>query len=155
MTCRARHVTTGVLLLVTATTAAAQQQPPVRSPEVHADRRVTVRLRAPNAHAVLCARDGAAAVPMVRDSAGDWTHTTEALAPDIYPYTFGVDGVAMPDPQNPEMKPVFRASLGQSLLHVPGPDSLSWEMRDVPHGAKTRHADRSENSGEHRTYHGY
>jgi len=155
MTCRARHVITGVLLLMTAALAAAQQQPPVRSPEVHADRRVTVRLRAPNAHAVLFARDGAAAVPMVRDSAGDWTHTTEALAPDIYPYTFRVDGVAMPDPQNPEMKPVFRASLGQSLLHVPGPDSLSWEMRDVPHGAITEHVYRSAIIGDHRNYYVY
>jgi rhodanese-related sulfurtransferase len=40
------------------------------------------------------------------------------------------DPVAIPDPQNPEMKPVFRMGLGQSLLHVRGADSLSWEIRD-------------------------
>lgn len=154
MTGRARHVVTGAVLLASAAMAGAQQ-PPVRSPEVHADGRVTVRLRAPNAQAVIFASDGAAPTPMVRDSAGDWSYTTEPLAPDIYTYTFRVDGVTIPDPQNPEMKPVFRMSLGQSLLHVPGPDSLSWEMRDVPHGTITEHFYTSDVIGDRRNYYVY
>lgn len=154
MTGRARHVVTGAVLLASAAMAGAQQ-PPVRSPEVHADGRVTVRLRAPNAQAVIFASDGAAPTPMVRDSAGDWSYTTEPLAPDIYTYTFRVDGVTIPDPQNPEMKPVFRMSLGQSLLHVPGPDSLSWEMRDVPHGTITEHFYASDVIGDRRNYYVY
>lgn len=154
MTGRARHVVTGAVLLASAAMAGAQQ-PPVRSPEVHADGRVTVRLRAPNAQAVIFASDGAAPTPMVRDSAGDWSYTTEPLAPDIYTYTFRVDGVTIPDPQNPEMKPVFRMSLGQSLLHVPGPDSLSWEIRDVPHGTITEHFYTSDVIGDRRNYYVY
>jgi enterochelin esterase family protein len=155
MICQTRLLVTSVVLLASALSTVGAQQPPVRSPEVHADRRVTVRLRAPNAHAVMFARDGAPPAPMVRDSAGDWSHTTEPLAPDIYPYTFRVDGVAIPDPQNPEMKPVFRMSLGQSLLHVPGPDSLSWEMRDVAHGAITEHFYTSAIIGDRRNYYVY
>ena len=147
----ARHVATTIGFLAFATTAAAQ----IQSPEVHADRRVTVRLRAPNAREVLFVRDGAAPAPMVRDSAGVWRHTTEALEPDIYPYTFRVDGVAIPDPQNAEMKPVFLASVGQSLLHVPGPDSLSWELRDVPRGAITEHFYTSRIIGDRRNYYVY
>jgi enterochelin esterase-like enzyme len=92
---------------------------------------------------------------MVRDSAGVWSLTTEPLAPDIYPYTFRVDGVAIPDPQNAEMKPIFLASLGQSLLHVPGPDSLSWELRDVPRGTITEHFYTSRIIGDRRNYYVY
>jgi enterochelin esterase family protein len=155
MTCPSRHVLATVVWLACAASAASAQQPPVRSPEVHAGGRVTVRLRAPNAREVLFAREGAPPAPMTRDTAGDWSHTTEALAPDIYGYTFRVDGVAIPDPQNPEMKPVFRMSLGQSLLHVPGPDSLSWELRDVPHGAITEHFYTSGIIGDRRNYYVY
>jgi enterochelin esterase family protein len=150
-----RHVITSLAILAFAVTTAGAQQPPVRSPEVHADGRVTVRLRAPNASAVIFASDAAPPAPMVRDSAGDWSYTTGPLAPDIYSYTFRVDGVTIPDPQNPEMKPVFRMSLGQSLVHVPGPDSLSWEMRDVPHGTITEHFYASTVIGDRRNYYVY
>lgn len=151
MTATARHVITSLMLVAGAATANAQQ-PPVRSPEVHADGRVTVRLRSPNAREVFFASDAAPPAPMARDSAGVWSYTTAPLPPDIYSYTFQVDGVAIPDPQNAEMKPVFRMSLGQSLLHVPGPDSLSWEMRDVPHGAITEHFYTSDVIGDRRNY---
>ena len=154
MTCWARQVITSLGLVASAATAGAQQ-PPVRSPEVHADGRVTVRLRSPNAREVFFASDAAPPAPMVRDSAGVWSYTTAPLPPDIYSYSFQVDGVSIPDPQNSEMKPVFRMSLGQSLLHVPGPDSLSWEMRDVPHGTITEHLYASAIIGDRRNYYVY
>jgi enterochelin esterase-like enzyme len=143
-----------ILLLAFAASSVAAQ-PPVRSPEVHGDRRVTVRLRMPNARAVLFSRDGAQPVPMVRDTAGVWSYTTDPLEPDLYAYTFQVDGVAIPDPQNAEMKPVFRMGLGQSLLHVPGPHSLSWETRDVPRGAIIEHFYTSGVIGDRRNYYVY
>jgi enterochelin esterase family protein len=152
MTIRNRYILPSLILLVAPASASRAQQPPVQSPEVHADGRVTVRLRAPNAREVFFTRDGAPPTAMQRDTAGVWSFTTEALAPDIYPYTFRVDGVTMPDPQNPEMKPVFLASLGQSLLHVPGPDSLSWELRDVPRGTITEHFYTSSIIGDRRNY---
>src|SRR5277367_3458709 len=67
--------------------------PPVVSPEVHSDRTVTFRLRAPNAQEVLLSREG---VPqraaMQKDTDGVWTSTTSPLEPDFYGYSFVVDG---------------------------------------------------------------
>lgn len=164
-----RAITIALAMLIGTAAAGRTQQPApaparpappsllplVRSPEVHADRSVSVRLRAPHAQSVFFARDGAPPVAMQRDSAGVWIHTTGPLEPDVYPYTFRVDGVAHPDPYNPAVKPVFRASLGQSLLHVPGPDSLSWEVNDVPRGAVNHHFYRSEIIGDDRDYYVY
>src|ERR1700722_2241756 len=72
---------------------------PVVSPEVHADNRVTFRLRAPNAKEVGVQIDGASKpLAMQKGAEGIWVATTEPLAPDFYGYTFFVDGVAMFDP---------------------------------------------------------
>ena len=145
------------MLVATSISAHAQQPdpPPLRSPEVHADGRVTVRLRAPNARAVLFARDGAAPAAMQRDSSGVWSLTTEPLAPDIYPYTFRVDGVAHPDPSNPDIKPVFKSALGQTIIHVPGRPALSWDVTDVSRGAVTQHFYKSPMIGDERDYYVY
>ena len=133
----------------------AAPPPPIVSPEVAPDGRATVRLRAPGARSVVFARDGAQPVEMTRDSSGTWSYTTPPLEPDIYPYTFRVDGVTHPDPANPDIKPVFRGSIGQSLLHIPGPSTLSWETTDVPHGAVARHWYRSRIIGDQRDYYVY
>ena len=53
--------------------AGAPTAPPPRSPEVAADRRVTFRLRAPNAAEVLLARDGSPRVPMQKDAQGGYS----------------------------------------------------------------------------------
>lgn len=129
--------------------------PPLLSPEVATDRRVTFRLRAPNARNVLVARDGAPPAPLQRDEHGTWSLTTEPLAPDIYPYTFVVDDVVHLDPNNPNIKSVYRISLGQSLVHVPGSPSLSWEVNDVPHGTVTHHFYKSGVIGDERDFYVY
>src|SRR5580700_8230703 len=74
---------------------------PVVSPEVHADHRVTFRLRAPNAKDVSVQIEGASKpLAMQKDEEGVWSATTEPLALDYYGYAFLVDGVAMFDPSN-------------------------------------------------------
>jgi enterochelin esterase family protein len=152
-----RLVALAALFAAVSPVARGQQSepPPVRSPEVHADGRVTVRLRAPNARSVSFARDGAPPAPMQRDSAGVWSLTTEPLPPDVYPYTFRVDGVTHPDPSNPATKPVFMSAIGQTLIHVPGPSSLSWELNDVPRGAVTQHFYKSGIVGDERDFYVY
>jgi hypothetical protein len=57
---------------VLALAAIAQEQPPVQSPEVHSDRRVTFRFRAPNAKEVVLAPAGVPRAPMQKDEAGVW-----------------------------------------------------------------------------------
>src|SRR5438874_11503747 len=98
---------------------AAPPSPPILSPEVHPDRTVTFRLRAPNAKEVVVAFAGSAKRPMQRDDQGVWSLTTEALDPDDYSYSFEVDGLSMVDPGNPAKVPNLLSN--SSLLHVPGP----------------------------------
>ena len=127
---------------------------PVRSPEVQQDGRVTFRFRAPNAQEVVLARDGATRAPMRKDDRGVWSVTTEPLPPDIYPYTFVVDGTTLADPSNPLVKPVVTGG-NQSLAHVPGPPELSWEVNDVPRGTLHHHFYHSGIAGEGRDFYVY
>lgn len=113
-----------IVLTVTALAAAARAQtagPPLVSPQVEADRRVTFRFRAPSAREVLLAVEGTERRPMSRDDQGVWSLTTPALAPDFYGYTFVADEVGLLDPLNPLMKPNLLNPT--SMVHVPGPTS--------------------------------
>jgi enterochelin esterase-like enzyme len=143
----------GILLL--ASTAAAQTAPaPVISPEVHADKSVTFRLRAPNDKEVAVQIEGnPKPLPMQKDEQGVWSVTTEPLAPDHYGYSFIADGVGMFDPSNHAIKPnfLYRAS----EVHVPGPATLSWEIGAVPHGEIHHHFYKSGVVGDDRDYYVY
>src|SRR3954447_2908424 len=124
-----------VTIALFAVTLSAQQPPRVVSPEVHADRKVTFRIRAPKATDVTLTGDWLGTTPppkLAKDDAGVWSVTLGPFEPSIYIYAFTVDGLAIADPINPRMK--LRASTSASLLEVPG-DSAFWEARDVPHGA--------------------
>ncbi|HVR71981.1 MAG TPA: alpha/beta hydrolase-fold protein [Vicinamibacteria bacterium] len=148
-----RLALTGVVMLSAAAVAAQAPPPPLRSPEVHADRRVTFRFRAPNAKEVMLSREGAPPVAMQRDDQGVFSLTTDALEPDLYGYSFVADGVTLLDPSNPAMKP--NLIWPSNLVHVPGGASLPWEVADVPRGALHRHFYRSSVVGDHRDYYVY
>ena len=90
---------------------------PLVSPEVAADRRVTFRLRAPNAQEVALTRLGQRQ-PMVKDERGVWSVTTGPLDPDIYTYTFSVDGATFNDPSNSTLTTSYRSV--QGLAEVEG-----------------------------------
>jgi len=74
----------------------------VRSPEVLADGRITFRLLAPQAAEVLLQGnwEGGRDVAMARDASGLWSVTTPALGPELWAYTFSVNGVRTLDPSN-------------------------------------------------------
>jgi len=127
--------------------------PPIQSPEVNADRRVTFRFRAPNAKEVFLSREGAERLAMQKDDQGVWSVTTEALEPDLYGYSFVADGVTLIDPSNHAMKP--NLLWASSVVHVPGPPSLAWEIGDVPHGTLHRHFYRSGVVRDDRDYYVY
>jgi enterochelin esterase family protein len=130
-----------------------QPPPPLVSPEVHSDNRVTFRFRAPNAKEVLLAREGAQPVPMQKDEQGVWSLTTDPLEPDFYGYSFDADGVLLIDPSNHLIKP--NLLFIQSVVHVPGPVSLAWEINDVPHGTIHHHFYRSGIVGDNRDFYVY
>ena len=129
-----------------------QPVPPPRSPEVAADRRVTFRLRAPNAKEVFVVREGAPRLAMTKNADGVWSVTTEPLDADFYGYAFLVDGARVTDAVNGSLKTNLQNP--GSLLHVPG-RGLPWEYADVPHGIVHRHHYRSAIAGDERDYYVY
>jgi enterochelin esterase-like enzyme len=111
------------------------------SPEVHADRTVTFRLRAPQATTVTLTGDWLAtpasatggSMPMAKDASGVWSVTTPPLEATVHLYFFTLDGLAIADPINPRIK--LRTRTSASLVDVPGDPIPVWQVRDVPHGS--------------------
>jgi enterochelin esterase-like enzyme len=123
--------------------------PPVKSPEVSADGKITFRLRAPNAKEVFVTGIGPR-LAMEKNEQGIWTVTTDTLKPDIYTYAFSADGITLNDTANPLFKTSY-GSAGSSLVHVPG--AVSWEpAAGVARGAVTRHFYHSAVAGDDRDY---
>lgn len=135
---RRRSILLAGLLSLIALPSVAQppRGPLVISPQILADRKITFRYLAPQATKVsLNAQFDKGSLPMVRDSAGIWSVTTSPVRPDIYPYSFNVDGITVMDPANGEFFPNERFKA--SLVDVPGYTPMIHEMRNVPHGAVT------------------
>ena len=124
------------------------------SPEVQSDGRVTFRFHDPNAQKVELQLEGRTQnFPMTKDDAGVWSITTDPLEPDYYGYSFVADGVSLMDPRDPLIKPNLLNP--QSMVHVPGPSSLPWEVNDAPHGIVHRHFYKSGAVGDQRDYYVY
>ena len=133
---------------------APKAPPMIISPEVQPDNRVTFRFLDPSAKAVSLALEGTKEpLPMQKDDDGVWSITTQPLEPDYYGYAFVADGVNLIDPSNPLMKPNLLNT--QSMVHVPGPASLPWEINDVPHGVIHHHFYKSMIVGDQRDYYVY
>jgi enterochelin esterase-like enzyme len=132
----------------------APQAPPLISPDIHSDHRVTFRFRDPNAKTVTVALEGAKEpLPMQKDEEGVWSVTSDPLEPDYYVYSFVADGVSLIDPSNSLLK--YNLLHTQSMVHVPGPASLPWEINDVPHGVIHHHFYKSGIVGDQRDYYVY
>ncbi|MFN7927867.1 MAG: alpha/beta hydrolase-fold protein [Blastocatellia bacterium] len=127
-----------IAALFTATIIFAQPPPndgPV-SPEVHADGKVTFRIRAPKAAEVTLFGDWVAPgtkLPMTKDAEGIWSTTVGPIEATLHLYSFTVDGVTMADPVNPRIK--LRQRTSGSIVEVPAHPAAPWEVRDVPHGS--------------------
>lgn len=143
------------LVALVGATLWAQAPPPApaqTSPEVQPNGAVTFRLRAPNAKQVMLNLSGSERRPMQKDEKGFWTVSTPPIEPDVYPYSFVVDGQAFADPSNPVAKTSLRSG-AQSLLHIPGP--VAWEPREVPHGIVHHHEFKSAAIGANSDYYVY
>src|SRR5262249_19152114 len=123
------------LLAFTLCAAAQQNQPPILSGEVHPDRTVTFRLSAPKANEVTVSVSGASPLgskPLEKDEKGLWSITIGPLEPEIYSYTFSVDGVRVADPNNPNVRPGVRSY--SSAVEVPAAEPLFYDPQPKPHG---------------------
>lgn len=109
--------------------------PAVVSPEVGADKTVTLRYLAPNATQVTASGElDGQPHPMTKGADGVWTVTIGPLAPDIYTYSFNVDGVVALDPRNVNTKYGYGNFGAVSIVEVPGDGPAFYDTKDVPHG---------------------
>ncbi len=123
----------------------AQRRQRIISPEI-TDRSVTFRFRAPQAHQVLVSVESLEGLrPLRRGEDGVWSLTLGPFEPEIYSYSFVVDGVATVDPLNPVIK--IGTITAQSLLDVPGDPPLFFNERPVPRGTIHLHRYDSESLG--------
>jgi enterochelin esterase family protein len=110
------------------------------SPVVEADRRVTFRLRAPEAQSVALSIDlPEERVDLTKGDDGVWSVTLGPLDPDIYYYSFVVDGMKVLDQGNPQAKIGFTTNTITSILEVRGNGPAFYDVKDVPHGELRLH----------------
>ena len=109
------------------------------SPEILEDGRVTFRVRAPNAGEVMLNGEFMSGnVPLTKGDDGVWSVTVGPIEPEIYGYSFVVDGLQSVDQSNPDLK--YRVVGGHaSLLDVPGDEPRFFDAQDVPHGGVAVH----------------
>jgi enterochelin esterase-like enzyme len=109
--------------------------PPVTSPEVQADRKITFRLLAPKAESVMLSGGD---IPnmgrgkeMTKGENGVWEITIGPIDPGTYRYNFNVGGVTVVDPRNPSTSESNNNVW--SMVHVAGSE---WQdTKNVPRGA--------------------
>jgi enterochelin esterase-like enzyme len=121
------------------------------SPEINADKTVTFRFFAPKADSVFVTGDflptmkiksrfGLMDVPkptlMQKDAKGVWTFTSAALAPELYSYSFTVDGLRSIDPNNPFLNRDVASVT--NIFIVGGPQADYYKVNDIAHGSVTR-----------------
>lgn len=123
----------------------------LKSPEINANKTVTFRFFAPNADSVFVTGDflptmkvksrfGLVDAPkpalLKKDDKGVWTYTTEALAPELYSYSFTVDGLRNVDPNNPFLN--RDVATVTNIFIVGGPQADYYKVNDIAHGSVTR-----------------
>jgi enterochelin esterase family protein len=106
------------------------------SPEVQPDGKVTFRLYSKDAQKVMVSGEWQAAngsEALVKNDSGMFTLTVGPLKPELYAYTYNIDGVKGIDPYNNQVR---RDGVNyQSFFIVPGPESdLYVHKSTVAHG---------------------
>ena len=132
MNIRLKSVLSALVGLAFAVSAAAQRPVQAASPIVNPDYTVTFNLNAPNAKNVKISAQFAPKQDMVKGENGVWTITLGPVAPDIYPYCFEVDGVAVMDPQCPDWFP--NEGFKNSMVDVRKAEGMDHDLNSVPHG---------------------
>ncbi len=105
------------------------------SPEVSAEKKITVRVHAPKAEKVTLSSSDLPGIgrglEMKKGENGVWEATTSPVASGAYRYNFNVDDVPVIDPRNPATSESNMNTW--SLVYVSGSDAS--DTKDVPHGA--------------------
>lgn len=137
------------------TCAFAQQAlwggPSLVSPEIHEDNTVTFRFMAPKAVKVQVTGDflptqkiqtpfgefdGPGVADLKEGQGGVWEYTSEALSPELYSYSFIVDGLSVKDPSNVYMN--RDVSSVTNIFIIGGGWADLYKVNDVPHGTVSK-----------------
>lgn len=125
------------------------------SPEVNPDNTVTFRFFAPNSKKVQVTGDflptqkinvpnvGESEIPgvadLVKDQNGLWTFTTETpIEPELYSYSFYVDGLRMMDPNNVYMIRDVATVQNIFIVDEEGSKAHYYKVNEVPHGTVSK-----------------
>jgi outer membrane protein assembly factor BamB len=148
MTTKSNPAGRGMLMLIALAFATislhAQEAPWMRnrvvSPEIHEDNSVTFRIFAPDIDKASVSGSWmagwGATEDLVRNDTGLWTLTTGPLEPEIYTYSFRLDGITMLDPAN--IRVMRDGARHASMLLVPGAASELYQVQHVPHGTLSK-----------------
>jgi enterochelin esterase family protein len=98
-------------------------------PCVHADRRVTFRVSAPDAQKVQVRLGGPH--EMTKGTDGLWMVTVPPQVIGFHYYTIVVDGATVADPAT---RTFFGSGWFNSAVEIPDPDGVYYSAKDVPHG---------------------
>lgn len=136
-----KKVIIAAFLALGCATANAQEklfnQASVQSPVINNDGTVTFNIYAPKAVKVEVSGDFANAPAQLTEGAnGVWTFTTEKLAPELYSYTFNIDG--MKDVKDPANVYVNRDITTYTNIFIISSDKGDkgdlYRVNEVPHG---------------------
>jgi enterochelin esterase-like enzyme len=111
------------------------------SPEILPDNKVTFRVYSKDAAKVTVSGEwqagAGAGETLVKNDTGMFTLTVGPLSPELYGYTFAVDGVNTIDPNNAQVR--RDGTRYQSFFIIPGPASdLYFQKNGVPHGTVSK-----------------
>jgi enterochelin esterase family protein len=82
---------------------------------------------------------------MTRNEDGVWSVTLGPAEPDIYEYSFVVDGLQIVDPSNSWLKVWLRNA--KNLVEIPGEEPMFFQEQKVPHGTVHIHKYQSKTLG--------
>jgi enterochelin esterase-like enzyme len=120
---------------------AFRMPPRIVSPDILPDNKVTFRVYAKDASKITVSGEWqagfGASEALVKNDTGLFSLTIGPLKPELYAYTFTVDGVKTIDQSNVQVR--RDGSNYQSFFIVPGPESdLYSQKNDVPHGTVSK-----------------
>jgi enterochelin esterase-like enzyme len=124
-------------------------------PRVHADGRLSFKLKAPESKSVKLQASSTlfkGPFDMKRGEDGVWTITTEPVVPGFYYYQFLVDGVTVSDPASASF---FGNSKWSSAIEVPEKGVDFYDIKNVPHGDVRERWYHSKVTGEQRRIYVY
>lgn len=147
-----KRLTALTVALLIGVTMFAQQalwgSAPVVSPEIHGNNTVTFRFKAPKAVRVQLTGDflpvqknakfeAPGIVDLKEGQEGVWEYTTpEPLNPELYSYSFVVDGLRMNDPANVYL--IRDVSTLTNVFIIGGDRADFYKVNPVPHGTVSR-----------------